>query len=99
MKIVKDKVDYNEHFPYDKIHTKIVDDNRISALAFRIFIVLVNCDEHKYKPSIKSLSKQFGVKSRTIDRAVAQLKSYGYITASGTRKDTTWYIHPITVSG
>ena len=98
MKIIKDTVPYNSNNPFARIHTKILNDVRISPLAFRLLCVLVNCNQRTYKPTIKSLSKQFKVDTRTIDRAVAELKSYGYITSSGTMKNTVWNIHPITLT-
>ena len=99
MKIIKDIVPYNKEFPFARVHTVVLNDNRISPLAFRLFCVLVNCNPYRYKPTIKSLAKQFNVNTRTIDRAVAELKKYGYLKSSGTRKDTVWNIHPITAEG
>lgn len=97
MKIIKDEVPKNKNFPYGTIHTKIVNDHRISPLAFRLLFVLLNSSRN-YSPTIKSLAKQFKVSTQTIDRTVAELKKYGYLTSTGNKKNTVWNIHPITVT-
>jgi DNA-binding MarR family transcriptional regulator len=98
MIIRKDLVPYNKNMKYGRFYTKILDDNRISPMAFRLLCVLMNCNTSRYHPTIKSLAKQFNVESQKIDRAVKELKKYGYLTSTGTRTNTVWNIHPITVT-
>lgn len=58
----------------------------------------MNFNSKLYHPSIKSLAKQFNVEPRTIDRAVHELKTYGYLTSSGSKHNTIWNIHPVPIT-
>jgi len=102
MIIIKDIIHYGKDNHYHKILTDVVNDNRISPLALKLLIVLQNCNSRRYKPSIASLASQLDVNERTLDRAVSELKKYGYLESSSTkdqknRHNTVWNIHQIPI--
>lgn len=96
MVIIKDNINYS-NVKFGRFVNALLDDNRISPLAFRLMCRLMNCNSKLYHPTIKSLAKQFNVDTNTIDRAVKELKRFGYLVSSGNKHNTVWNIHPIPI--
>lgn len=97
MLIYHDPVLYDKNNKYIRTFNHIHFDNRLSAMARLLFPVIHNWDvksQSKRRPSIKSLSTQFGVCTDVIDRAVIELKKYGYLTSTNNREFTVWWTHP-----
>lgn len=96
MKINRDKIKYGGDFDvkYDKVPSLIKYDNRLTFFERILMINFSSCSEEKYTPTIKSLSKQFDVSETTTDKAISNLKEFGYISTSGKRDNTIICIHP-----
>ncbi len=96
MIIKRDKIKYGGEFDvkYDKIPTLIKYDNRLTFFERILMMNFSSCSESKYTPTIKSLSKQFDVSENTTDKAISNLKEFGYISTSGKRDNTIIHIHP-----
>lgn len=97
MNIIKDKIDYS-NVKYGRYTNSLINDKRISPLAFKLMCILMNCNPILYHPTIKSLGKQLNVNIWTVNRAVKELKRYGYLESHGDRHNTEWTIHPLTKS-
>lgn len=96
MKIIKDEVKYGKNGQrYNLVPSNLTADNKLALIEFKLMVVLCGASEKKYTPTIISLAKQFDVSSNTIDRAMKNLKTYGYIHTTGCRKGTVLHVHPI----
>lgn len=94
MLIVKDIVKHGKGNPYNIVHRHIVNDMRLSGDAFRLYIVFWNA-KNTFQPTTKTLASQFKVDDRTIKRWMKELKDLGYITTTGSTKNTVINVHPL----
>jgi len=99
MIIKRDKIKYGttNDIKYDKVPTSIKYDNRLTFFERLLMINFSSCSEAKYTPTIKSLSNQFDVDKKVVERAMVNLKKFGYIFTEGKRENTIIYIHPIPI--
>jgi len=98
--ILKDSIVFGKDNHYAKVLNTLVMDTRISPIAFRLMVIISNCNSKKFKPSIEGFAKQLNVNSKTIDSAVMQLKQYGYISVydesvNDSKKHVVWNVHQI----
>ena len=98
MKIVTDKVGYDRHNPFHRVHTHVINDKNLTPLAKLLFIVISTWSNKSQArgqyPSIKSLAKQLNITTYVLDDAIANLKTYGYLVSTGYKQKTVWNVHP-----
>jgi hypothetical protein len=75
------------------IQTRIVYDQRLSPLALKLLLHLLICNVEKYKPTVKNIAKQFSESERNMYRAIAQLKSAGYLVSTGKKNNCIWNVY------
>jgi len=98
MIITKDKVKYGKQGEkFDLIPSAITNDKRLAFIEFKLMVIFCNSSEKKYTPSINSLAKQLDVDAKTIDKALKNLKAFGYIHTSGSSRCTTLHVHQIPI--
>jgi predicted HTH transcriptional regulator len=99
MKIITDKVGYDRHNPFHRVHTHVINDKNLTPLAKLLYIIISNWSKKTQArgqyPSIKSLAKQLNTSTNFIDDAIANLKTYGYLTSTGCKQLTVWNVHPL----
>ena len=96
MKIIAHPLPRNKGMKYKRISDFALEDNRLSPFARLFLIVLVNWDKNpkaRFKPNITFFAKKFNTSNRTIDRAVSELRKYGYLHTFGKKENTVWEIH------
>lgn len=98
MKIVTDKVGYDRHNPFHRVHTHVINDKNLTPLAKLLFIVISTWSKKSQArgiyPSVSGLSKQLNVCDKEIDNAIICLKVYGYLVSTGYKQSTVWNVHP-----
>jgi len=96
MRIIIDKLDWKV---VAKAITTIQNDKRLSGLEFRLVHALIKCNPNKYFPTKNTLASQFDVSTRTIQRALNNLREYGYISTHrinhcNDNNNTFLHVHP-----
>jgi DNA-binding transcriptional regulator YhcF (GntR family) len=79
-------------------HTLEIDtwyDYKISAFARLLLGTLINSTN--YKPTIKRLAKQYHTSESTINRAIKELKKYGYLISENEENYTIWTVYEIPI--
>lgn len=87
MKIVKHITDFKHNW------FKILHSKKISPLAKVLQLTLLSCNPVKYKPKVKDIATQFGESERNMYRAIAQLKSAGYLISYGLYEKCIWHVY------
>ena len=91
MKIIKHIAKHDIH--WITIQTRIVYDKKLSPLALKLLLHLLICTVAKYHPMVKDIAKQFGESERNMYRAIAQLKSAGYLVSTGYKEKCVWNVY------
>ena len=90
MRITRNNFEYKKN--YSKVLNKVMLDKSISSDAFRLYMILSNCDVNKFTPSIRSLGDMLNLSDAGIDRCVKELKDRGYLHSTGSRNNVNWNI-------
>jgi DNA-binding transcriptional regulator YhcF (GntR family) len=90
--MLKEKLVKGVDKPYDMVMSCVKHDMRISADAFRLWMTLYTGADDWY-PTRIALATQFGVKLRTMQYWLKELRHYGYLTIQGTKGNYTWIVH------
>ena len=97
--LIKKRVKHDKQHPFRILDNRAFYDKRLTPMAKILLIHLLGCNEKKYTPTIPQIAKQFNVSESTIDRSIANLIKYGYMTSThiGAKKNAvvSWWIFEI----